>query len=360
MCWGRRNWPALRLAFLQTALQQAKQRADLSEGFWQWIESNDELSTAVLTGAAPSNAGMALKRLSQLREQDPKRVDLLPHLAAAFALVWASADDPADGSFLRVKLRPDCAVPPMEESFEYYADHAEQMLIPLNYFQWPLLVHVADIDIPISERLFLLSLFQGTPKEPWARGKSRFEKDKKPKWHQVAATDGSKPKPTMQNIFEFGGMCKRQSYFQSRASKSLGVPSLRVYDLPVHICPSRITMIGSGWGLNWQNRRYSGHYVGTIKDSGRVFREIPVHHYEMLVDACNRGYEQLIDVILATAISDLLPPEDERSRRWLLELSIDRNPYWVPAWGRLAALAKNSPKGWPINYCRCSLRELTL
>ena len=38
----------------------------------------------------------------------------------------------------------------------------------------PLLVHVADIDIPISERFFLLNLFQDVEAEAWARGTSRF------------------------------------------------------------------------------------------------------------------------------------------------------------------------------------------
>lgn len=336
---SRRDWSAVRAAFLETALDQAKRRENLPESYWHWLESQDEIRTAVLAGAAPGKAGIAFARLARLRDSDPESVELLPHLAVAFALVWATADDPANGSFLRVTLRPDCPVPPMEESFEYYVRHADGMLIPLNHFSWPLLVHVADIDIPISERLFLLNLFQDVKAEAWARGTSRFAKNGLPKWKQVGRTDGRKPEPTMQNILQYGGMCKRQSYFDSRASKSLGVPSLRVYDLPLHICASRITKTGNQWGLSWRRRRYAGHYRGTIKDSGRGCREVPVHHFEMLVDACNLGYDQLVDAMLATAISDLLPPEDERARQWLLELSIARNPCWTPAWEKLAAVA---------------------
>ncbi|MFO8011944.1 MAG: hypothetical protein R6X20_01430, partial [Phycisphaerae bacterium] len=143
----------------------------IPEPLWTWVLGHQDLRDAVLLGLHPTSDVdvRILDRVAALRKAFPEKVETYPHLALAFAMVYGTAGEKSVREPRLGWVGDERPIPSMEESFQDYVDHAGGMKIPLGQMPWPLLVYVADNDLPLEERNWVRSRYGAKPLSEFSR-----------------------------------------------------------------------------------------------------------------------------------------------------------------------------------------------
>ncbi|MBE3135419.1 MAG: hypothetical protein IMZ55_18285 [Acidobacteria bacterium] len=312
---------------------------DIPEDLWQWILASKDLRDAVLVGVNPENETdlRALGRLAALRARFGAKVDEFPHLALAFAIVYGHAGNQGlrePGLHFIDKDRP---VPSMEDSFDYYLTNEKAMKMSLKTTPWPILIYVADNDLPIAERKWATSRYGG--KSPGTYDKVYYDV---PYDESAIGNDkgrlGESPR-TLANILHCGGVCAHQAYYASRVFKSLGVPSL--YDC------GEGTRGGHAW-VAWVGRAtktadllfagrfdYDRYYTGTVfEPSAR--RAVLDRSVQLDVAAMLQSYPGYLNAVAACRMYSMLDDATRAKATGLLDGAIRQNAYCGTTWRLMA------------------------
>jgi len=305
----------------------------LPEPFWTWLLGHAVLRDAVLLGLCPESKPerRALDRLAELHEAYPIDVDMCPHLAMAFAVAYGTAGERPIRE-RRLGFVADRDIPSMTESFHNYVKHAGAMAVSLTETPWPLLLFVADNDLPLQERAWVRAHYGGKTnvsiKHVYYDLEYDFDK------RRGKARIGERPH-TMANLLEFGGVCADRAYFSSRVAKTLGIPAL--YDVGAgtrgghawlaYVGPYRQTMdlVFSG---RFDHDRY---YSGTVYHPGRG-EVVLDRDVQLLVAALTHSYRGYLEALAACRIYAMVPADRRGTMTGLLEAAVKRNPFCAMPW----------------------------
>lgn len=164
------------------------------------------------------------------------------------------------------------------------------MLIPLDQLPWPLMLYVADNDIPLTERQWVLNRY------PNLSIKDLSGLHTAPPY--VPGTHAH----SLPIIRQKGGICYKQTYYASRVMKCLGIPSFKIH-VAEHIY--------EGWviGSDKLTVKIGGAYGYA---NGSFFcpltRTKPKQHqFKLIVSAINRSYDRYCTSKIASYVFALLP-----------------------------------------------------
>jgi len=302
----------------------------VNDDFWKWFDASPVVRKGILAGMDCAYAGHAIGRLAELRSEFGADVDRHSQLAIAFALVYGRAGD--ESILLSIRGRPRDArgrpAPSMIESFRYYTDHKGEMVFPLQGPTWPLLVHVADNDVPIVERDWVLSRYRGRPLKSLGGlyGEPRYT-------GTTGAPTVSKEEGTpvtLPMILEHGGACLQKSYYAKAVLKSLGVPAFRV-----------IGRAHAWEGCVLPGKSYVVAYHGGPHKFGRMNcpltrASVGLHEVEMRVAAASESYTGYLDARIAAAAYAMVPQSRRSQATGLLRAALVRNGHCTEVWRHLA------------------------
>jgi len=147
--------------FYQYALANAKKQIPAPDEFWKWLAKNKELQRGLLVGLHPEYNSHVIEHLQELRSTFVSEVEQYPHLALSFAFVYGATKGETIRAPWMSWVAKSREVPSCSESFAYYINNQDKMLYSLNQLPWPLLLYVADNDVPLSERQWVLSRYAG-------------------------------------------------------------------------------------------------------------------------------------------------------------------------------------------------------
>lgn len=312
---------------------------DIPEDLWKWILASKELRDAVLVGLHPENEKdlRALERLAALRAKFGPKVDEFPHLAMAFAIVYGYAGDKGlrePGLYFAEKNRPP---PSMEDSFDYYLKNEKQMKMSLKTTPWPILIYVADNDLPIIERKWAVGRYGAKP--PATYGKVYYDVP-----YDDSAIGNQKGRLgdnacTLANILQYGGVCMHQAYYASRVFKSMGVPSM--YDCGEgarggHAWVAWVGRAGKTADLLFAARfDYDRYYTGTLFDP-LARRDVLDRDVQLDVAAMLQSYPGYLNAVAACRMYTLLDDGPRAKATGLLDGAIRQNAYAGTSWRLMA------------------------
>lgn len=339
--------PELADALLKLADTQAREAlvpGTVSEEFWTWLVANRTAHRALLLNGWPdygADRAAVFRNLAALHKEFPKAVDRLTDLAVAFALVHARAGNrPVSAGWTR-KARPG-PTPDLVESFRWYVGNEPRMLYPIAKLPWPVLVYVADNDVTIAERRWVLAQYGKTTPQRFAglRGDMPFGEDNVPK----VENDYS-----LENIRRSGGVCLDQAYYVSRVLKTLGVPAMYVRNRvgSIHAWPTWIEVQRGGQlGMSPGDGGVHGGNLWCPMVRGNLHdREV-----ELLTAAMNQSADGYVDVCAACSVFSMLADSDGAGKAadMLLDALKHRNPYVAEGWRLLASAVADGrlPQQW--------------
>jgi hypothetical protein len=311
-----------------------------TEEFWTWLSANKEIRDALVVYLFPKYDAGVVKCLDTLRTKYPAEVTAFPHLAFAMALVYGKA---AGSESMREAILPEWMhknpVPTMEESFAWYVKHEKAMRMPLRTTPWPLLLYVADNDLPLDQRDWALARCANLPPQGFA--KVYYE----PPYDDSRRKDYGKGKLsgkpyTLENILMLGGICCDRAYYASRIFKSLGVPSLYDRGEGDRGGHAWVAYVGREGNLP-ADLLFSGRFDYDKYYTGIVFN--PVWRHGMLdrdvqldVAAMMRSYPAYMDALAACTAYQLFKPEERAKVVDLLEGGMQRNAFCDFPWRVMA------------------------
>lgn len=303
----------------------------VTDDFWKWFAAKGAVREGILAGMDCSHAGRIIGCLAELRSEFKGDVDRYWQLAIAFSLVYGRAGDESIRQWDWVaKGRP---APGMIESFRYYMTHKSRMLFPLQTTPWPLLVHVADIDVPIAERKWVLSKYRGRS----LKSLDRIHSD--PRYiHEGGGGVGKMSEKAavpfaLDKILQDGGVCSQKAYYAASVLKSLGVPAFRLVG-EAHAW--------EGWALPGKRNQYTlvyGPAVGRQRGSMKCpLKRLAVqqHEVEMRAAAMSESYSGYLMARIAAAAYALVPQDRRAQASGLLWSALSRNGHCVEVWRHLA------------------------
>ena len=320
----------------------------IAEPFWKWILAHKDLRDAVLFGLHPeSDVDLRiLDRLAALRKTFPEKVEAYPHLAFAFAMVYGTAGKRSIRERRLGYVAKDREIPSMADSFKDYVQHAGRMKMPLNQTPWPLLVYVADNDLPLAERAWVRGRYGGKALAEFGSVyyDLAYDFDKR----RGQAKIGDRPK-TMANLLKYGGVCAERAYYSSRVAKTFGVPAM--YDVGAgargghawlaHVgrqAAGRFSPGGKkGVDLLFTGRfDYDRYYTGSVYDPnvGKYFLD---RDAQLNVAAMTHSYEGYLEALAACRIYGMNEEASRGKMTGLLEGAVKRNPYCDMPWRIVAA-----------------------
>lgn len=314
--------------FFEYAEVRAKECAQMPDEFWEWVKGNKRIYEGLLVTLHPDYNGQIISRLKELRDTYKDNVDDCPDLALAFAIVFGQAGKGTIRAPWMDWVTKGREVPSMVKSFGYYVRNERRMVFPLRETAWPLLVHVADNDVPLGERNWVLSHYKGRD----LKSLSRIHSD--PKYvrgrgaRRVAKDQGSPM--AIPRIYRQGGVCSQQGYFANRVFKSLGIPSIRLLERK-HAY--------EGWVNSFED--YSVQYGGSVgRKCGYYF--CPVRRDKMLQEefkleavSMKHSYEGYIRAIVACHLFDAVADEHKDKAVSILKDGLGESMYCSGAWLRL-------------------------
>ena len=217
---------SLLMQFFIYAEHRARQTGQGSHDFWNWLTSCENIRRGMLAGLHPDYDPNVIACFSRLHAEHTPHVDRYPDLALAFAFVYGAAGNQSIRAPWITWTAKGRDVPSCDESFNYYMRNADKMLYPLDKLPWPLLLYIADNDIPIAERQWVLSHYHGRPLNTLKRihDDPKYMEDAKIK--KILNNPGYSM--ALPRILADGGVCSQQAYYASRVFKSLGVPAVRL------------------------------------------------------------------------------------------------------------------------------------
>ncbi|HUU43722.1 MAG TPA: hypothetical protein VMY39_04510 [Planctomycetota bacterium] len=332
--------------------QQTRENAGdaVPEAFWTWAGADPAVRDGLILALLPDGNPDIVKRLWELKQTFGDRTDEYAQLAIAFAVVYGRAGDKSPwmhiADYTKEYLRDDRKPPTMTESFRYYLDHARAMRFPLRKTPWPLLVYVADNEIPIEERLWAIRNYGRRPDKGMERisGDVPYRPDRRTdQWAR-----GDLP-PTLENLRDCGGVCAENSYFAGRVYKSLGIPAVVEVGVDFrHSCHAWVNWVGFktkrystdgegyllsgiGTGMEGSDREL---FVSSRTYSPILLKTVPCGDVGLIVAAVRHSYPRHIEAEIGCAIYETIEG-DARTRTHLLEDSIARSPSCARAWRHL-------------------------
>jgi hypothetical protein len=316
----------------------------VSEEFWTWLAGNKVLHKAVLVNLHPKYDPAMVKLLSELHEKFPADVDKYPHLALAFALNGAAAGKrPVTAGWAR-SHRDLAGIPPLQESFQFYVTNAKRMIYPLDKLPWPLMVYVADNDVPLAERTWAMTRYGQA--QPEAFGKIYYEvpydmEGAKKANDQSGLKVNSAPY-TLENILLKGGVCADRAYYASRILKTLGIPAF--YDAGegargghawvawLAVNKGQLALVDSG-RFDF-DRYFTGQVYNPLTRKGLLDRDV-----ELMAAGMNKSYDGYMDVLIAAQVCRMCTgsPEAGKAALMLKDAVGKRNHYVADSWRVLSA-----------------------
>jgi len=313
---------------------QKLKAAGVSEEFWNWLSAHKDLRDPLVVVLFPKFDPEVFKCLAALKAKHGDQVTAYNHLALAMALVYGRAG--AKGI-----REPDVRftakgrdIPSIEDSFGWYIKNERAMKMPLKTTPWPIMLYVADNDLPMEERAWALAHYGNY--QPEVYGKIYYEVSYDEKLINATKDETAW---TLATILAKGGICTHRSYFTTRILKSLGIPS--VYDggegaRGGHAWAAWIGREGNSIGLLSSGRfDYDRYYTGDVYDP--LLRGFILDRdLELRAVAIAKSYPGWLDAAAAFYIAQVIQEEDCTKALNLLEGAVQRNPYCDMPW-RLVA-----------------------
>ena len=312
--------------FYKYAQAKAKKQIKAPNEFWNWLGKNKELQQGLLVGLHPGYNPHVITTLRGLRKKFGAEVELYPHLALAFSFVYGAAK----GKTIRApwvgwvaKNRP---VPACNDSFAYYLKNKDKMLFPLDRLQWPLMLYVADNDVPLSERQWVLDRYKDHSLD------SLVDLHNEPEYVTGAhAKKRAKLEGTpmaLPRIISDGGVSSQLSYYANRTLKCLGVPSVRLLGR-AHAFEGWVagdeklkTIVGADYG-----GRKDGTFFCPL--ARNIHKE---YEFKLLVAAIDLSYEGYLKSKIACHVFKIVPNDSKKNAMRLLKAAIKNNPYALDPW----------------------------
>lgn len=310
-----------------------------------WLGERPEIRRAFWLALDPryDDPAAAVAVLGALIAHDVERVERFHHLAIAFAVVHDSPDA-VRSSRLAMIWAVDPGqfpeMPGMLEVFDYLTEPTmlKRMPYPPDKLVWPLLVHLADYDLPASERDWVLGTFQdgkGDLSATYAMVPYDYDKLKgKPKL-------GSKPY-VLANVLKQGGVCVDQAHFSSRVMKSFGIPAIKVSG------EGRYGGAGHAWtGFLQASRKgarfaFTGRYNFDFYYTGDVFdpqtrTSVLDRALAMDLDGALHDYGTYVDAGATVRVARQIRGTDPETSLRLCEHALELNPFVAQGWSLLGA-----------------------
>lgn len=315
---------------------QKLKAAGVSEEFLTWLSANKEMRDPLVVILFPKFDPEVFKCLEALKAKFPEQVTAYPHLSVAMALVYGRAGGKSargrDVAFTD-KGRP---MPTIEESFGWYVKNERVMKMPLKTTPWPLLLFVADNDLPLEERNWAVERYGNM--SPMGYGKTYYEV--RYDFDLMGKGGSSDTVWTLATILSKGGVCMQRAYYTTRILKTFGVPAM--YDggegeRGGHAWAAWVGREGKSVGLLSTGRfDYDRYYTGEIFDP--LLRQTMLDRdVELTAVALAKSYPGWLDAMSAFCIAQLIQEEDCTKALGLLEGAVQRNPYCDMPW-RLVAM----------------------
>jgi len=282
--------------------------------------------------------------LWELKKTYGRQFDQFRHLGLAFAFVYGQAKGEtirADWMDWVAAGRP---VPSCSESFGYYLQHQGEMLYALDILPWPLLLHIADNDVPMAEREWALRHYRDRSLESLGRIHSDPKYITGDRARTYTEVSGAMAIPA---ILQRGGVCSQQAYYASGVFKCLGVPSVRLLERwhayegwlagerPYHV------LYGGTGG------RKNGYFLCPLTRKRKIQYE-----FAMLAAAMNLSYERYRNSLAACHI--FLLQAEKAHYLTLLNQALEENPYCTEAWKLLADACREGwirpEEGWEVYH----------
>jgi len=346
----------------------------------EWLLDHAEVRRLLFRSLADVDSPeKALNQFAELQAAEPEKVLAYPNLAVAFATAKSLR-------YNRKQPKPATMV----ESFNYYSNPKRQFRYDLKKMPFELSRYLADTRINIAER-------------DWAAGKYFRTGDLGPAYFDVKYdTDyfmKKVPKKidalefTLPNLFKVGGVCIEQAYYASEVAKALGVPATIVYGKGEsgigHAWFTYFQLNPAGTSASWAGG--AGRYQSQLYFTGNVFNPatgeqildseltlvgaaalLPLKRREqaesatalakVAAEACREGdkegdveplkalagdyqarQDQAKDTTAPKTMLDWVKPKskiDSKIIEGLLDLAIQRNIAYGPAWQTIVSLRK--------------------
>jgi len=316
--------------YAEERAREATEPTGLPSDFWPWLGRQRELRSDLLAGLHPAYPPKVVWNLERLRSTRPKGVVDHTHLALAFAFAWGAGEglEPErywiDDWLLEERENPSMCV-----SFADYLDHERRLRVPLDVYPWPLLVWLADGEVPLDERRWAVERYGDLELDAYGG-----------LFAQVPYNlEGLSGRPArLWNYLETGGPCTQNVQFSNGVMKSLGVPCFWSGG-PGHTWPCWFAPAGRG-KFQLQRTNYIGNRTGTVRDPlGRGY--LSEDSIRLLTAACG-DFEGLRRARVATHVYELLPAEARSEGLGLLRNAVSESPFCEQAW---LAIATASAQG---------------
>ena len=312
--------------FYRYVSSNAKKRIQASDEFWNWLAGQPKLQRGLWVGLHPDYNPNVIKELEQLRDTFGFQVERYPHLALALAFVYGAAK----GQTIRAPwmdwVAKNRSVPSCCESFAYYLENKEKMLYPLDRFPWPLMLYVADNDVPIAERRWVLGHYKGHTINDLPRLHAEPEYVKGASARNVAKLDGAPM--ALSRIFSDGGVCSQQAYYACSVLKCMGVPSVRLLERS-HAFEGWVSgtkRLSVTVDADYDNRKNGYFWCPLTREKQYEYE------FKLLVTAIDLSYERYLKAHIGRHVFNMLPNDSKKKAFGLLDESLRANPYVVETW----------------------------
>jgi hypothetical protein len=321
--------------FAAAMAREKLKAAGVSEEFWNWLSAHKDMRDPLVVVLFPKFDPEVFKCLEALKAKHGDQVKAYHHLALAMALVYGRAGAKGVRGMDVRFTNKGRETPSIEDSFGWYIKNEREMKMPLKTTPWPILLYVADNDLPLEERAWALQRYGSAM--PGAFGKIYYDVAYNGsligKWGDFGSVW------TLSATLSKGGTCMHQAYYASRVLKSLGVPS--IYDRGEgerggHAWTAWVGRKQDSVGLRFTGRfDYDHYYTGLMYDpllrADKLDRDL-----ELKAVAIARSYPGWLDAVAAFYIAEMIQEEDCAKALNLLEGAVQRNPYCAMPW-RLVA-----------------------
>jgi hypothetical protein len=319
---------------------------EVSEEFWTWFVAHRELRDPLLIYTFPDFKPGPYRALELLRAKYGDQVAAFSQLALAMSLVYGMepmrlSSGEATGPICNREIgrgETDRPAPSLQDSFGWYVKNERLMKMQLKTTPLPLMLYVADNDLPLEEREWALKKFATL--QPNNYGSIYYDVP-----YDYSAVNSDKGKlegksKTLANIVANGGVCMHRAYYASRILKSFGVPSFGDSGMGNRGGHEWVAWVGvdrQGAALLSSGRfDYDLYYTGTTFSFLRR-KDVLDHDIELDAIAVSRSYPAFLDALAACYIFQMGDKFKAADQLGLLEEAIRRNPYCDETW-RLVAL----------------------
>lgn len=302
--------------------------------FWPWLDSKQSVRDGLLAELDPERDDRVLRSLDTLRRAYGKRLDTYHQLALAFAFVWGRAG--STGVRCHPRAAGRAARLEIGDAFGFYLQNERAMSSPLRQTPWPLLVHVANNDLPMEQRRWVVRKYPR--RSVRAFGKLYYDVPYDYAKLEGRPSLGDRPY-TLENILKYGGFCGDRTYFASRVLKSLGVPSMFDHgrgERGAHAWVAWIAPHGKGYKLSSSGRfDYDRYYTGKIRDplTGRAILD---RDAELVAAAVGKSYRGYLDALIGCKVYGLFARDERDKGLGVLKDTVTRNAFCARAWRILA------------------------